>query len=110
MLKYHTRSIDDKSAKVKAARALLDLVAIPVDDDTPGQQALRAQVRSAAEGSDASLAHDDLSEPNQPFYFHEFVDDAQRSGLTFLAESRLESMLAPALHRASGRRSGGWIG
>jgi hypothetical protein len=86
---------------------LLDLVATPVEDDTPGQQALRAQVRSAAEGSDASLAHDDLSEPNQPFYFHEFVDDAQRSGLTFLAESRLESMLgagiAPSVRQALGR-------
>jgi hypothetical protein len=107
MLKYHTRSLDDKSAKVKAARALLDLVATPVDDDTPGQQAMRAQVRSAAEGSDASLAHDDLSEPNQPFYFHEFVDDAQRSGLTFLAEARLESMLgagiAPPVRQALGR-------
>jgi len=107
MLQYHTRGLDDKSAKVKAARALLDLVAIPVDDDTPGQQAMRAQVRSAADGSDASLAHDDLSEPNQPFYFHEFVDDAQRSGLTFLAEARLESMLgagiAPPVRQALGR-------
>ena len=97
MLKYHTRGLDQKAAKVKAARALLELVATPVDGDTPGQQALRAQVRSAFEGSDASLAHDDLGEPNQPFYFHEFVDDAQRSGLTFLAESRLESMLGAGI-------------
>lgn len=107
MLKYHTRSLDDKAAKVKAARELLKLVATPVADDTPGELAMRAQVRSAAEGSDASLAHDDLSEPNQAFYFHEFVDDAQRAGLTFLAEARLESMLgagiAPPVRQALGR-------
>jgi len=107
MLKYHTRSVADKAGKVAAARALLELVATPVDDDTPSQQALRAEVRSAALGSDASLAHDDLSEPNQPFYFHEFIADAARAGLTFLAEARLDTMLgagvAPHVREALGR-------
>lgn len=107
MLKYHTRDISGKAGKVVAGRALLELVATPVDDDTPGQQALRAEVRSAALGTDASLAHDDLSEPNHPFYFHEFVADAARSGLTFLAEARLDTMLgagvAPKVRQALGR-------
>jgi SAM-dependent methyltransferase len=107
LLKYHTRDIPDKSAKVAAARALLDLVATPVDGDTPSQQAMRAEVGSAAKGSDASLAHDELSEPNNPFYFHEFIDDAGRAGLTFLAEARLDTMLgaglAPQVRQALGR-------
>jgi hypothetical protein len=30
--------------------------------------------------NDASLAHDDMSEPNLPVYFHEFVADAAGAG------------------------------
>ena len=94
MLLYHTRNVAGKAEKVAAARTLLDLVGTAVEDDGPAQQAMRAEVRSAAQGSDASLAHDDLSEPNQPFYFHEVIADAGRAGLTFLAEARLDAALA----------------
>ena len=107
MLEYHTRNIAGKPAKVAAARALLDLVATPVAADNASQQAMRAEARNAAEGSDASLAHDDLSDPNLPVYFHEFMADAARAGLTFLAESHLDTMvgagLAPRVRQALGR-------
>ena len=107
MLRHHTRDIEEKADKVKAARALLELVAAPVADDTQGQLALRAEIRNAAASSDASLAHDDLSDPNVPFHFHEFLADAQRANLTFLAEARLDSMvgagLAPQVRAALGR-------
>jgi SAM-dependent methyltransferase len=104
MLKYHTRGIAEKSAKVVSARALLDLVGRPVTSETAAQQALRAEVRDAGGGPDAALAHDDMSEPNDPVYFHEFMADATRSGLTFLAEARLSTMmgggLAPEVRQA----------
>ncbi len=107
MLRYHTRDIADKPAKVAAARVLLNLVATPVSDDNATQEAMRAEVRNAAKGSDAALAHDDLSEPNDPVYFHEFVADAARAGLTYLAEARLSEMmgvgLAPQVRQALGR-------
>jgi SAM-dependent methyltransferase len=107
MLKYHTRDIGDKPAKVAAARALLNLVATPIGDDNATQQAMRAEVRHAAEGSSAALAHDELSEPNDPVHFHEFTADASRARLTFLAEARLSTMtgggLAPQVRQALGR-------
>jgi SAM-dependent methyltransferase len=107
MLKYHTRDIGDKPATVAAARALLNLVAMPVSDENARQQAMRAEVRNAAESSDAALAHDDLAEPNDAVYFHEFMADAGRAGLTFLAEARLSTMmgggLAPQVRQALGR-------
>ncbi len=43
--------------------------------------------------TDSALAHDDLSEPNEPVYFHEFVADLERNRLTFLAEAELHSMV-----------------
>ncbi len=97
MLKYHTRNVADMPAKVVAARSLLKLVATPVANDTESQQAMRAEVRDAAEGPDAVLAHDDMSEPNDPVHFHEFMADAGRAGLTFLAEARLSTMMGGGL-------------
>jgi SAM-dependent methyltransferase len=107
MLRYHTRDIADRPAKVVAARALLNLVATPVGGEDATQQAMRAEVRNAAAGSDAALAHDDLSEPNDAVYFHEFMADAARAGLTFLAEANLSTMtgvgLVPQVRQALGR-------
>ena len=97
MIKYHTRDIADAASALAAARALLKLVGVPVSDENARQHALRAEVRDAAEGSDAALAHDDLAEPNDPVYFHELLADAARAGLTFLAEARLSSMMGSGL-------------
>jgi SAM-dependent methyltransferase len=107
MLRYHTRDIADKPATLTAARALLNLVATPVSDDNTRQQAMRAEVRAAAESSDAALAHDDLSETNDPVYFHELIADAARSGLTFLAEAQMSTMMgsgvAPQVRQTLGQ-------
>ncbi len=107
MLKYHTRAIPDMPAKVAAARAFIALVAEPVAGEYGSVAAMRAEVRHAGEGIDSGLAHDDMSEPNDPVYFHEFMADATRAGLTFLAETQLNTMLgagvAPPVRQALGK-------
>jgi SAM-dependent methyltransferase len=97
MLKHHTRGIGDKRAKLAAARSVLELVATPVAGDNAGQQAMRGEVREALQSPDAALAHDDLSEPNIPVHFDEFVADAARAGLTFVAEAHLNAMTGEGL-------------
>jgi len=107
MLKYHTRDAADMPAKVAAARSLLALVSRPVAGESASMEAMRGEIRHAFEGPDAGLAHDDLSEPNNPVYFHEFVADAAGAGLAFLAEARLGSMMgigvAPEVREALGK-------
>jgi SAM-dependent methyltransferase len=97
MLKYHTRTTTDPTARLAAARGLIALVSSPLAGEDDIQAALRAEVRLAGEASDAVLAHDDMSEPNDPVYFHEFMADASRAGLTFLAEARLSAMASARL-------------
>jgi ubiquinone/menaquinone biosynthesis C-methylase UbiE len=87
MIRHHTRDIADRRAKVAAARALLELAGMPVTGDDALQQAMRAEFRNAAAASDSALAHDDLAEPNHPVLFSEFVADAARAGLTYVAEA-----------------------
>jgi len=97
MLRFHTRQIEDRQAKVAAARSLIALVTTPVAGDDGAPAALRTEVRLAGEGDDGALAHDDMSEPNDPVYFHEFMADASRAGLAFLAEAHLGKMMGPGI-------------
>ncbi len=107
MLRYHTRDITDLKAKLAAARALLGLVGTPIAGESADGQAFREEVRHVGASPDDTLAHDDLSEPNNPAYFHEFAADAARAGLTFLAEAELKSMMgvgiAPQVRQALGQ-------
>lgn len=93
MLRFHTRGIPDLQAKLAAARELIGLLAEPAVTQSPNDEALRAELRSVALQSDSGLCHDDLADVNIPFYFHEFAEDARRTGLAFLAESEMSSMV-----------------
>ena len=97
MLRYHTRDTAGMRAKVTAARSLLTMMSAPVAGESGSQLAMRDEVRDALAGPDSKLAHDDMSEPNNPVYFHEFMADATRAGLSFLAEARLSSMMGTTL-------------
>ncbi len=58
-----------------------------------GDAALRAEFVRIAGESDSVLFHDTLAEPNEPVWFHAFVEHAGRHGLTYVAEA-LPSMMA----------------
>ena len=92
MLHYHARGIVDLKAKLVAVRSLIDLLSDKAGSHHPNDEALRAELRNMAGLDDSALCHDDLSEPNDPVYFHEFMADAERNGLTFLAEAELHTM------------------
>jgi hypothetical protein len=94
MLRHHTRHIRGGRAKLAAARELIALVSEPAKTHDPVDEAIREEVRRLGERTDALLYHDDLAEPNTPVYFHEFAADAARSGLGFLAEADLSSLMA----------------
>jgi methyltransferase-like protein/SAM-dependent methyltransferase len=88
MIRYHTAGFEDPIEKVGQARGLLKFLA----ESTPKQDyyvtAIRSQFDRTLKYMDEAFFHDDLSEINQPFYFHEFISDAQRYGLQFLGEAR----------------------
>ncbi len=103
MLAYHTRDIADKRSKLAAAREMLNLAGMPASGDDSLLQALRADLRKTAQGSDSSLAHDDLAEFNHAVHFDAFVDEAKGARLAFLAEAHPSSSsgvgLAPAVRK-----------
>jgi hypothetical protein len=87
MLRFHTDELADAAERVAQGRALLRflLEGWPAEHDFAA--AMRRQAEGVLDRGDASLLHDDLAEVNQPVYFHELVEHAERHALQYLAEA-----------------------
>ena len=92
-LRWHTRDIGAREARIRAARELAQLLGAPGATPEPGDAAVRAEFQRIAGETDSALFHDTLAEPNQPIWFHAFAAHAQAHGLTYVAEA-LPSMMA----------------
>jgi SAM-dependent methyltransferase len=101
MLRYHTLGIDDPGERVEQAKALLKFVAVAHDDDDPYGRLLAAECERVSGFPPWYLHHDDLADVNDPVYFHEFVAQAKRFGLAFLAEADFASMTGADLPEAA---------
>jgi 2-polyprenyl-3-methyl-5-hydroxy-6-metoxy-1,4-benzoquinol methylase len=93
VLRWHTRAISPRDARVKAAREMAALLGAPGPAHEAGDAALRAEFVRIAGESDSMLFHDTLAEPNEPVWFRAFVEHAGLHGLTYVAEA-LPSMMA----------------
>jgi methyltransferase-like protein/SAM-dependent methyltransferase len=94
MMRFHTAGFEDPIEKVGQARGLLRFLG----DSSPKVDyyiaTIRAQFERTLKYTDEAFFHDDLNEFNQPFYFHEFMTDADRHGLRFLGEARTNELEA----------------
>ena len=93
MMVYHANQFQGATQKVQQARALLDFLAESTPTTTSYGMTLRQELDAIRNEPDAYLFHDHLEEINDPFYFHQFVDAAQRHELQYLAEADFGDML-----------------
>ncbi len=98
MLLYHTRGIADPKERAAEGRAMLGFVADAAQmaqeryAASAGRRkayvaALRHEQGVVGDHPDTYLLHEHLEEQNQPLYFHEFVDRAERHGLQYLTDA-----------------------
>jgi SAM-dependent methyltransferase len=92
-LRWHVAGLPDRPSQLRAARELADLLGEPGTTHDAADAAVRAEFKRIAGEPDSPLFHDTLAEPNDPVWFHEFVDHAGRHGLVYVAEA-LPSMMA----------------
>jgi SAM-dependent methyltransferase len=87
LMRFHTRGIEDPSARLRQARwsvqYLADSSAIP----QPWRPLLESEIAGLLQQPDWWLIHDDFGEINHPVYFHQFVDHAARHGLQYLGDA-----------------------
>jgi SAM-dependent methyltransferase len=87
IMRFHTQNFDTVQEKARQGRALIKFLAESRPKTNYYVESLRAQLERIERYQDESLYHDDLSPINQPFYFHEFMADAQRYGLKYVGEA-----------------------
>jgi methyltransferase-like protein len=88
MMRFHTKPFESVTEKVGNARGLLKFLAESRPKPDYYVEAIRTELeRSFKYSSDEAFFHDDLSQVNQPFYFHEFISDADHHGLQFVGEA-----------------------
>ena len=87
IMRFHVGQFESPLEKIRQARAILNFLAESTPVPDAYITALRSEFERVAKYKDEAFFHDDLGEINQPFYFHEFISDAERHGLQFLGES-----------------------
>jgi methyltransferase-like protein/SAM-dependent methyltransferase len=92
MMLFHVRQIPDPAEQIRQARALLKFLAGAKSQPGIWQGLLRFEFERLEKLDDAGFFHDDLSSVNQPFYFHQFIQAAERHQLEYLAEANVADM------------------
>jgi len=93
MMRFHVQNFSAPMEKVRQARALVKFAADAKPNPGLWQNVLKQQSERVSRYTDAGFFHDDLSAINQPFYFHEFMEQAAVHGLQYLSEADLPEML-----------------
>ena len=87
MMRFHTQNFEGTAEKATQARALVKFFADSRMKPDYYAESLRAQLGRVTKHSDESLYHDDLNAFAQPFYFHEFIEEAARHDLQYIGEA-----------------------
>jgi len=92
MMLFHLRGTEDADERIGQAQALLKWLASAQRQDDPYGALLKAEAERALERRGQFLFHDELTDVYAPLYFHEFVEQAARHGLQYLAEASLTEL------------------
>ncbi|MBY0514301.1 MAG: class I SAM-dependent methyltransferase, partial [Gemmataceae bacterium] len=93
MMRYHAMRFDTPTQRTQQARALLDFLAQSVRQEGPYSVLLKTELETLRHQADHYLYHEHLEEVNDPVYFHQFVELARASGLRYLGEARIGTMV-----------------
>ena len=96
---YHSRQAQRALEKVRQALTMLDFLGTSLRDDTAYAAQLREVIGRISREPDGYLLHDHMEDVNQPVYFHQFIDAAQRHGLQYLGEAEFNTMAQAGLTR-----------
>src|SRR5688572_17415148 len=96
MMLRQARGASDPAEQVRRGLELVKRVADAQPSEHPMGAALRREWERLSKARVGQVYHDELAPINQPFWLDDFLADASRHGLKFLAEAQLESVVAPS--------------
>ncbi len=92
MMRYHARHFDEPLEKVGKAVSFLAFLGENATEKETFAPVLQTELKRHFEHDAADIFHDDLSDLNVAFYFHEFAALLKAHGLQYLAEAELHAM------------------
>ncbi|MEO7330071.1 MAG: class I SAM-dependent methyltransferase [Minicystis sp.] len=93
MMRFHVRDLHEPERRTAQGRALAGFLAGSIPESNPlYRKLLQGEVERVGKLSDEVLIHDDLSELNEAFYFHQVVERASPHGLKYLGEALFADM------------------
>lgn len=99
MMQYYVHRFDNPAEKARHARALLGFLREAQPGEGSYSRLLDDEMKRISRFPDQFFYHDDLSDVNEPCYFHEFAAHAATHGLQYLSEANFhetkEHQLSP---------------
>ncbi|MFI4938637.1 MAG: methyltransferase domain-containing protein [Candidatus Berkiellales bacterium] len=96
MMLLYTKNIHGSLAKAQAARSFLSNLLLELNNENTSYAALLSdEIKLILEHSDSQIIHEHLSDINNPLYLYQFMDQAHRYQLCFLADAYLSNMVNP---------------
>jgi methyltransferase-like protein/trans-aconitate methyltransferase len=92
MMRFHARHFDEPLDKVGKAVSFLAFLGENATEKEIFAPVLQAELKRHFEHDAADIFHDDLSDLNVAFYFHEFAELLKQNKLQYLAEAELHAM------------------
>ncbi|MEP6901275.1 MAG: class I SAM-dependent methyltransferase [Actinomycetota bacterium] len=92
MLRFHSKHFAEPLEKVGKSISFLAFLAENATEKEIFAPILQAELKRHFEHDAADIFHDDLSDINQAFYFHEFAELLKQNNLQYLAEAELHAM------------------
>ncbi len=90
MMRFHIRDLEPLSEHARAAKELVAFLSAQAPASDPAYGAwLREQAELLSSCDEFYVFHEHLAVHNDPSYFHEFMDEADRHGLQFVADAFL---------------------
>jgi SAM-dependent methyltransferase len=103
LMRFHTTQSGPAEDRIRQAGAILNFMAENEAGGPVYRDVLRQELKRIGQYPPAALFHDDLSEFNRAFYFHEFTAAAARHGLQYLTEADITDTQADGLSPESTR-------
>jgi SAM-dependent methyltransferase len=89
MLRFHTEGLAEPAQRIAEAQALAQLLSEGRALDDIYGALMKSELERIKSGGGGFVFHDDLADVNEPCWFHQFADHAERHRLQFLCEAEM---------------------
>lgn len=86
MTLHHIKEIEEPMKRITQGAAFLKFITDSTKPSTSFAEIMKSELQDISEKRPEDLIYDTLADCNNPFYFHEFMEQADKHGLQYISE------------------------